>query len=728
MSYKPDLGIPVYFDEFVKENKQAQFFFYPDNRIDPMYLSSIRPHILKQHFESFPNLKNEIICYHDSDILFRERLNEQVLSETDNWYFSDARNYVSSMYLKRFGNSFFENLCKTVAIDPVVVEKNENHSGGAQHIMKVLTATYWQNVEDDAEKIFTYIKEYNASLSPNSRQVQAWCADMWAVLWNAWKLDIQVRLHDELIFSWPKDHISNFYHCKIFHNSGVFVEDKNDYFCKLSFKNSSPYDVDFSTIKTDHCSIKFVEQIEKIARKQQKKSLKELTIIIAINNIDVNQQNRVVQYINYLYKHLLTEVHVIELGSWPTFNQNLIKDKCKYYYSSTHRTVDKHIKQRVKTKNFIYIDANILLPVENIIKTAEILCAREKSLTFPMNELLEMSIFQFNLFKDTLPKDIDRKKNHQTNDTLDYIECFAMAKKDFIITGGNNNEWHYYTEDGFNLERQIRCRYLGCHIEKVNLNAFKLFTNGKRNDSKKKNSAEKYLQICDRTTDNIKRKIAYADYSYNRPYRKKYDLVNLTIGINGVKANIDISSIQKSLIEEHVAINLVNLKSTIGQTYHENFISVIKKAKKNKLDYLILVSENINFENKENIGIFWKALKDMNYYGLQLLSVINEGGFTREKQLNEHLFWIDTMPESAVFVVHKSLFEKILRHTFETDKSLERNLRVLTDHVGVTSSFIGLPKMPHDLDEKNEMAYSDRLKNIAKVENKLAWISNNRIN
>lgn len=164
LSYKPKVGIPVFFEEFTQHNKQAQFFFYSDQRVNPKYLSSIRPHILKQHFDKYPELETKTICYHDSDIIFRERLDEVILSKDDFWYFSDTRNYVAASYLKRFGTDFFNKLCKSVEIDPQLVEKNEFYSGGAQHIMKGVTASYWNKVEVDSERIFTFIKEHNAKL------------------------------------------------------------------------------------------------------------------------------------------------------------------------------------------------------------------------------------------------------------------------------------------------------------------------------------------------------------------------------------------------------------------------------------------------------------------------------------------------------------------------------------------------------------------------------------
>ena len=52
------------------ETYPARFFFYDDTRETKHYISSIRPNILKQHWEAHPYLQGDAIFYHDSDILF----------------------------------------------------------------------------------------------------------------------------------------------------------------------------------------------------------------------------------------------------------------------------------------------------------------------------------------------------------------------------------------------------------------------------------------------------------------------------------------------------------------------------------------------------------------------------------------------------------------------------------------------------------------------------------
>lgn len=532
LSFKPEEGIPLNFSIFANENRHALFFFYPDNRTSSKYLSSIRPHILKQHFERFPELSKKVIFYHDSDIIFRERLDENKLASTEDWYFSDTRNYVGASYLKRFGKNFFEDLCYQAQIDPLLVEENEPHSGGAQHIMKGVTSFYWENVERDSEKIYIFLKNYNSQLKNKTKPVQAWCADMWAVLWNAWKLGKKVRLHSELDFSWPKDEISRFYKTKILHNAGVLVSDKKDFFCKLLFKKSTPYFVDFSSVKTDSTSIKFVEKIQELAQQQKKIHIEDFTLILHIRHIHSDQQERIKQYVNYIFKHLDIDIHIIDTCDWPTFNKNLIHGKATYMLLTNKNPISQYIKRSVKSNNFIYTVANILIPIENLLSTISILKRKEMALILPSNEIIDLLVYQYNRFKDTLIIDYPQNRSYQPVSSLDYIECFAMSKKYYIKSGGENLKWFYFQENGINLERQLRCRLLGYQIFVVDKPAFKLFSDEKRNLYKEHNSVENYLATCVGDRDSLTQKLSCQNFNFSESISSGYIVYENTTTIN----------------------------------------------------------------------------------------------------------------------------------------------------------------------------------------------------
>lgn len=302
IGYREVDGKPHSFDH-LESMQLACFFYYPDTREGWTYVSSIRPHLLEKHFRAYPDLFDQTIFYHDSDIVFRERINESKFLNDNYWYLSDTRNYLSDKYLKSFGEDFFLNFCQLVDISPQLVETNRHNTGGAQYIMKRVDSRYWGSVFSDSEKIYKFLNEHNSSRDDGKR-VQSWCADMWAVLWNAWKAGISTRLDQELEFCWPKNHISRWHSTKILHNAGVYHSEKSAYFCKLLYKKSSPYFIDFSHMRTDVCSTIFIKKIKEAESFQKKYKLPHLTVFLHLQFHTSSQQKIVENYLRYLNKYL----------------------------------------------------------------------------------------------------------------------------------------------------------------------------------------------------------------------------------------------------------------------------------------------------------------------------------------------------------------------------------------------------------------------------------------
>ena len=202
-------------------NYAARFFFYDDARVNRNYVSSIRPNILKQHFEKHPYLKEDAIFYHDCDIIFSKPPNWNKFLEDDIWYGSDTRFYISHSYIKSKGHDVLEKMCEIVGINPKLVEDNEMNCIGAQYIMKGIDYKFWESVENDCENLFKQITDLNNEIKkdkPDYHEVQIWCADMWALLWNGWKRGVKTECHVDFKFTWATESESDFYSNVIFHN------------------------------------------------------------------------------------------------------------------------------------------------------------------------------------------------------------------------------------------------------------------------------------------------------------------------------------------------------------------------------------------------------------------------------------------------------------------------------------------------------------------------------
>lgn len=246
----------------------ARFFFYDDTRITKFYVSSIRPNILKQHFKAHPYLAQDAIFYHDCDIVFTKQLIMGPFLYDDKWYGSDTRFYISHDYIISKGKDVLDRMCKLVDIKKSVVKKNELNCIGAQYLMKKIDWVFWENVERDSEILFKEISELNIKKkqeNPHYHELQIWCADMWAVLWNGWKLGVQTVVHDDFNFAWATSHVRDWEKCYIYHNAGATGMIKGMFF-KSEYMDKYPYNVELDLDKS-FSSYNYWELIQETAKK-----------------------------------------------------------------------------------------------------------------------------------------------------------------------------------------------------------------------------------------------------------------------------------------------------------------------------------------------------------------------------------------------------------------------------------------------------------------------------
>lgn len=233
------------------------------------YIPVVRPDILEQHFTAYPNLRGEVIFYHDSDIIFRKLPDFDSMHDDFYWYLSNTVSYIGAEYIKSKSPQLLIDLCSSIGVSPKLVEENEMNSGGAQYLMKGINATFWRKVKHDSLTIYKLMSDREnrerSILSPEQLKtynpIQKWCADMWAVLWNCLKMGAQPRISKELDFSWGTSHISEYERCNIMHNAGVNPENKSTVFYKGDFIDKSPFDSDFSYVDPNLASSKYVEAI-----------------------------------------------------------------------------------------------------------------------------------------------------------------------------------------------------------------------------------------------------------------------------------------------------------------------------------------------------------------------------------------------------------------------------------------------------------------------------------
>jgi len=282
-------GFEAYWEKLKVTFKEVSFFFYNTDQVTnlrALYPPVIRPNILKQHFKLFPQLSENAIFYIDSDIVFTKYLDFKPFLSDKCCYLSDTHSYISADYFQSKGldvlpekKKKYETVdvlnqaCKIVGITKEIAIANNHNSGGAQYLLKNIDWKFWEKVENDCVIIYLYLKnDINQNYFLNqSKGFQAWCADMWAVLWNLWLRGQETKCPSELDFSWATNKIDRWYNTYIFHNAGVTMDyitvdgEIKKVFNKVDpeFRNNklTPFDIELTGYNEDMASSMYVKEI-----------------------------------------------------------------------------------------------------------------------------------------------------------------------------------------------------------------------------------------------------------------------------------------------------------------------------------------------------------------------------------------------------------------------------------------------------------------------------------
>lgn len=273
--------------EIVKVFPEVKFFFYEDkadvHRLIQVfnYVPLLRPYCLKKHFDAFPELKEDAVFYHDSDVVFTKHLDFQPFLEENTCYLSDTYSYISAEYfdskVKDVKPEYLEDYKKRdilhetaqlAGVTRKICEDNSKGSGGAQYLLKgeALTHNFWDAVLSSTMNIRLHLRSVNGKFfQSEDKGFQSWCADMWAVLWNLWRLEIKTACPKEFDFAWPHDPISKWQEVYLYHDAGGGGDTYNKKGKNNVYVNNYewPFDEDFSYINRDKCSFNYVREIIK---------------------------------------------------------------------------------------------------------------------------------------------------------------------------------------------------------------------------------------------------------------------------------------------------------------------------------------------------------------------------------------------------------------------------------------------------------------------------------
>lgn len=292
-----------YWQKLIKKYPEAKFFFYMDTEnfygreIKPYgYIPLLRPWCLEKHFTRFPELKDKVIFYHDSDIVLTDHpfeINELCKGEvnylTKTYNGSKESNYLDYYYFEDIINKVKPELreawiewdvlsraLKGFGLSKEFLKEQSPNTGGAQYILKNIDADFWRDVRTGCKFLLLVFDTANNSFMPGSTPIerlengiQAWCVDMWSLLWNLWKRGYKTECPPSMDMCWATDLIDKWNKASIYHDAGASarpVEEGHWLFHKRNkdYVNNikTPFEDDLSYVSPKYCSYNYVKEIE----------------------------------------------------------------------------------------------------------------------------------------------------------------------------------------------------------------------------------------------------------------------------------------------------------------------------------------------------------------------------------------------------------------------------------------------------------------------------------
>lgn len=523
LAYDPKAGLRHYFREFIeKYQHMAGFYSYPDQRVDKRYSSSIRPNIIKQHFGEHSWLEQEHIFYHDSDIIFRELPDLSRISQGDNWYVSDASSYLSSEYITKVaGVQTLERMCNIVGIDPLIVQENDHHAGGAQYFLKNVDAQFWNKVELDATKLYVLLRFYNNRVADNAYEkygtprslaggIQGWCADMWSLLWNGWHAGRKVMVAPELEFCWPNDRVEKWFDTTILHYAGVLPTHRPASFWKGEFLNFSPIYNDFSGIDEQTCNKPLVDFFRECRRIKDASriDLRDMTILIPFYYDSESRWENLRIITMYLDRYFLTNIIIVEAGREPKVNKSVLPDCCRYQFvpeesGVLHRTRLNNLMVQMAETDFISLyDTDMVIPIPQMLMSVEILRSGRCSMVSPYDgECMSVEKLSKLSFIHMMDPDffLMNKGKYATIGKRVWGGVININRQHFIDAGMDNEYFKSWGPD--DVERVKRMKNLGYNVRRVKGPAFHLPHERKENSGYNDTYTvltymEEYVKVC----------------------------------------------------------------------------------------------------------------------------------------------------------------------------------------------------------------------------------------
>ena len=272
MGYEEDAHyLVIYFNEpsarlrrlFESEDLRCFIHAYPDTRTDKSYSASMKPWLLAQFYEQFPEAEPMPFNYLDPDVMFTRPMDFKTYETHDGrWYGSNTRSYTGAGYIREKGEQLFVELCAIAGVEPAQVLEHDHNSIGAQYFIKDAGAEFWSHVEETSVRAFKHMKDTAEKYKPKGHEypIQAWCSEMYMQQFATVRAGFTPIAAPELDFHWANHDVAAWDQTAYFHNAGQTSED-GVHFCKITWQ-TSPFNKEIS-VSPESASSKYVDLIRR---------------------------------------------------------------------------------------------------------------------------------------------------------------------------------------------------------------------------------------------------------------------------------------------------------------------------------------------------------------------------------------------------------------------------------------------------------------------------------
>jgi hypothetical protein len=340
--------------------------------------------------------------------------------------------------------------------------------------------------------------------------IQAWCADMWSLLWNAWQAGREVNVSSELAFCWPNDKLESWYNTKILHYAGVLPQHRPAAFWKGEYLNFSPIYSDFPDIDRQTCNAPLVElfkQCRKI-KEENRIDLLDMTFLIPFFYDSDSRLDNLHIITRYLNRYFKTNIIIAEVGVEPKVDATTLPSCCRYIFledgsSMFHRTRVNNLLIQLAETDFISIyDTDIVLPIQQTVTSVNLLRSGAYSMVSPFDgELVSVDRLTKNAFFHILDPDLlqANKAKFELNGKRVCGGVININRRDYI-TAGMENE-HFRSWGPEDIERIKRMKNLGFKVKRISGPIFHLPHERKENSGYADPMVavtyiQEYLKIC----------------------------------------------------------------------------------------------------------------------------------------------------------------------------------------------------------------------------------------